>query len=45
MAYVDQGFAKEGTKLTAIQRGKKHKIGVVKMPFVHSGYYKGWKDF
>lgn len=45
MAYVDQELSKEGTKLTVTQRGKKHKIGVVKMSFVQSGYFKGWKDF
>lgn len=45
MAFVDQDLSKEGTKLAAIQRGKKHKIGIVKMPFVQSGYFKGWKDF
>ena len=45
MAYLDQDLTKEGTKLVAVQRGKNHKIGVVKMPFVPSGYFKGWKDF
>ena len=45
MAYVDQELTKEGTKLFAVQREKRHKIGIAKMPFVSSGYYKGWKDF
>ena len=45
MAFVDQDLSKEGTKLSVTQRGKKHKIGIVKMPFVQSGYFKGWKDF
>jgi glycine cleavage system aminomethyltransferase T len=45
MAFINQDLAKEGNKLTVVQRNKKYKIGIYKMPFVASKYYKGWKDF
>jgi glycine cleavage system aminomethyltransferase T len=40
MAYVSSAFAKEGTKLKAIVRGKPIDATVCKMPFVPNRYYK-----
>lgn len=40
MAYIDSGFNKLNTDLTAIVRGKEIPIKTAKMPFVANNYYK-----
>lgn len=39
--YVDKAFAKAGTELNVVVRGKASKAVVTKMPFVQTTYYKG----
>ncbi len=41
MGYVAAEFAKVGTEVTALVRGKPRKLTVSKMPFVSQNYYRG----
>lgn len=41
MGYVDKAYAKAGTELNLVVRGKAQKAVVTKMPFVTTTYYKG----
>jgi aminomethyltransferase len=41
MGYVDKAFAKAGTELKVVVRGKVNEAVVTKMPFVPVTYYKG----
>jgi len=41
MGYVDKAFAKAGTELKLVVRGKENNATVTKMPFVKTPYYKG----
>jgi aminomethyltransferase len=41
MGYVDKAFAKAGTELKLVVRGKENNATVTKMPFVKTTYYKG----
>ena len=38
--YVDKEFAKPGTPLTVVVRGKQQEATVAKMPFLPTRYYK-----
>ncbi len=40
-SYVDKAYAKAGTELNLVVRGKPMKAVVTKMPFVTTTYYKG----
>jgi len=40
-SYVDKAYAKAGTELNLVVRGKPQKAVVTKMPFVQTTYYKG----
>lgn len=39
--YVEKDFAKAGTELKVVVRGKQNNAVVTKMPFVPNTYYKG----
>jgi aminomethyltransferase len=41
MGYVDKAFAKAGTSLKVVVRGKSNPATVTKMPFVPTTYFKG----
>jgi aminomethyltransferase len=41
MGYVDKAFAKAGTKVKVVVRGKSSDATVTKMPFVPTTYFKG----
>lgn len=41
MGYVDKAYAKAGTELNLVVRGKPQKGVVTKMPFVTTTYFKG----
>lgn len=41
MGYVDKAYAKAGTELKVVVRGKQNDATVTKMPFVPVHYYKG----
>ena len=41
MGYVETAFAKPGTELAALVRGKPQPVKVVKLPFVQHQYYRG----
>jgi aminomethyltransferase len=41
MGYVDKAFAKAGTPLKVVVRGKSNSATVTKMPFVPTTYFKG----
>jgi glycine cleavage system aminomethyltransferase T len=40
-SYVDKAYAKAGTELNLVVRGKAQKAVVTKMPFVPTTYFKG----
>lgn len=41
MGYVETAYAKVGTDLQALVRGKPHPVRVAKLPFVQQRYYRG----
>ena len=41
MGYVETAFAKEGTALNALVRGKAQAMQVTRLPFVKPNYYRG----